>query len=79
MTELLFPGGICRVDPSAVWNSLASWLDASSDREACARYVLDGIWLSELRERDTRFVATSKLSLGDAVANALQIAAGVAQ
>ena len=74
MSELMFPGGLVRGDESHVWRELSRWL---GDGERSIRaWSTDGVFFSKLECRTSGdgFRGSSKLGLGDAVAQALQAA-----
>ena len=78
MTEIMFPGGILRVDEGHVWRELSSWIESTNG------YGSVSIW----KNGDERFHAlllaeaggdehrgSSRLGAADAVAQALQCVA----
>jgi hypothetical protein len=82
MTELLFPGGVVRIDEGHVWAELAKWSKVSTSeksRNVHMRFI-GGRYEVELVETTGHalhhhWTGRSALSLGDAAAQALQTAA----
>jgi hypothetical protein len=81
MTELMFPAGIVRIDEGHVWAELSRWTSGGDRRVRMASF--QGVWSAVLEESRGPVITaswdgSSRLSLADAVAQALQtaIAAG---
>lgn len=81
--DLMFPGGLARIDSEHVWTVLQRWLLADGSRRCsvyhdslgyCCRLTWDNV--SKVDSGGTS--ARSGLGIGDAVGNALQ-AAGALQ
>lgn len=76
MTELCFPAGVVRIDESAIWRKLSDWLGAGSHRDVqMKRSAALGDYVCRLNNDGAEIVGRSKLSVADALAQALQIAA----
>ncbi len=72
MTELTFPGGSVRIDEGQVWDALTTWLLETGGHVVPYREA--GIYHCLLHSSQV-FQGKSRLSMSDAVAQALQIAA----
>ena len=76
MTELVFPAGVVRIDESLVWRKLSDWLGGGAYRDVqMRRSVAFGDYACQLNDDGVEHLGRSKLSVGDALAQALQIAA----
>lgn len=77
MTDLVFPGGVVRIDESQVWKSMMEWLKRTPTRHVSKMSDVAGECYVELRESLPSsdyecWTGYSRLGLGDALAQALQ-------
>jgi hypothetical protein len=70
---LLFPGGVCLIDQDHIWRSLATWAHGSDERCVKMRCI-GGEWQTELLTTEATHKGSSRLSMADSVAQALQAA-----
>lgn len=79
MSELMFPGGIVRIDEGEVWRKLGAWL-ADGERTVrmwSSQSSSEGPFLFcklDCRTSGNSFNGSSRLGAADAVAQALQAA-----
>ncbi len=78
-----FPGGIARIDETRVWSLLSAWIHRNEARGASCLFTRapqsdQDVCVLELHAapdlEHTKWEARSRLSIADAVANALQAA-----
>lgn len=76
MTELVFPAGVVRIDETLVWRKLSDWLGAEEGRDVqLRRNTITRLFICKLNDGGQVHRGSSMLSAGDALAQALQIAA----
>jgi hypothetical protein len=75
VTELMLPGGLVRIDESHVWRELSRWI-AETGGDAMLRQEETGFRCRLFigSDPESSWAASSRLSLADCVANALQAA-----
>jgi hypothetical protein len=72
--DLLFPGGVARVNNEHVWTELARYCQETHGGSVSLWQSGEGRYQALLSpEHGTEFRGSSRLSLGDAVAQALQV------
>lgn len=79
MTDMHFPGGMVRIDEARVWSMLSAWITRNETRGASCTFARapntdQFVCFLAMDLESDHWEARSRLSIADAVANALQAA-----